>query len=130
MCSGHLSTLPNITIEPSCSTKYLGVYIDQHLAWNTHIAYTLKKGAAWSSQIRRVVAPSWGLTPKHMCKMYISISIPRILYATDIWGILKPIKGRATHKKGTSMAIAKLMSTQRAGALAVTGGLRTTPPTF
>lgn len=35
--------LTNVTIEPSCSTKYLGVYLDQHLAWNTHIAYTLKK---------------------------------------------------------------------------------------
>ena len=119
--------LPNITIEPSRSTKYLGVYVDQHLSWNTHIAYTLKKGAEWSSQIRRVAAPSWGLTPKHARKMYASVAIPRILYAADIWGIPKPIEGRATHKKGTSVAIAKLTSTQRAGALAVTGGLRTTP---
>ena len=45
-------TLPNITLEPTHSTKYLGVYVDQHLAWNTHVAYTLKKGVNWSSQIR------------------------------------------------------------------------------
>ena len=119
-------TLPNVTLEPSHNTKYLGVYIDQHLAWNIHVAYTLKKGAKWSSQIRRVVAPSWGLTPKHARKMYCSVAIPRILYAADVWGVPKPIEGLATHK-GTSTAIAKLTSTQRAGALAVTGGLRTTP---
>lgn len=74
-----------------------------------------------------MVAPSWGLTPKHACQLYTSVAIPRILYAADIWGVPKPIEGRATHKKGTSTAISKLTTTQRAGALAVTGGLRTTP---
>ena len=32
----HL-TLPNTTIMPSRNTKYLGVFLDQHLSWNTHI---------------------------------------------------------------------------------------------
>ena len=76
--------LPNISIEPSHSTKYFGVFVDQHLAWNTHIAYTLKKGATWSSLIRRVGALSWGLMPKHVRKMYSSIAIPNILYAADV----------------------------------------------
>lgn len=109
------------------NTKYLGVYVDQHLAWNTHIAYTLKKGAKWSSQIRQAAVPSWGLTPGHTRKMYISVAMPKILYAADIWGAPKPIEGLATHKKGTSTAITRLTSTQRAGALAVMGGLRTAP---
>ena len=74
-----------------------------------------------------MVAPSWGLTLGHVHKIYRSVAIPRILYAADIWGAPKPIEGLAAHKKGTSTAIAKLTSTQRAGALAVTGGLRTTP---
>jgi hypothetical protein len=53
--------LPNTTIEPSPSAKYLGVYMDQHLNWNTHVTHAIKKGTIWSSQIRRVAAPSWGL---------------------------------------------------------------------
>ena len=101
--------------------------MDQHLAWNTHVVHVLKKGANWSSQIRRAVAPSWGLTLKYVRKMYCSVVIPRILYAADVWGIPKPLEGLAAHKKGTSIAITKLMSTQRAGVLAVMGGLRTTP---
>jgi endonuclease/exonuclease/phosphatase family metal-dependent hydrolase/predicted RNA-binding Zn-ribbon protein involved in translation (DUF1610 family) len=44
--------LPNATIEPSQSTKYLGVYLNQHLSWNTHVAHAIKKGASWSTQIR------------------------------------------------------------------------------
>lgn len=37
--------LLDITIQLLPSMKYLGVYIDQHLQWNTHVAYTIKKGA-------------------------------------------------------------------------------------
>jgi hypothetical protein len=119
--------LPNMTIEPSPSTKYLGVYMDQHLNWNTHIAHAIKKGTIWSSQIRRVAAPSWGLTPRYARKMYSSVAIPKILYAVDIWGMPKAIETTATNKKGTSIAVSKLTSTQRAGTLAITGCLRTMP---
>ena len=118
--------LPGITITPMQSTKYLGVFLDQHLSWSTHIAHIIKKGADWSSQIRRAVVPSWGLTPKHARKMLISVAMPKILYAVDVWGIPKPIEGTVIDKKGMSRAIAKLTSTHRAGTLAVTGGLRTT----
>ena len=120
-------TLPSIMIEPTHSTKYLRVYVDQHLVWNTHIVYVIKKGAMWNSQIRQETVPSWGLTPQHACKMYNSVTVPKILYAVDVWGILKPIAGTAVNKRSTSMAVSKLASTQRAGALVVTGGLRTTP---
>ena len=120
-------TLPRIMLEPARSTKYLGVYVDQHLAWNTHMAHAMKKGAIWSSQIRRVTAPAWGLTPQHARRMFISVALPRILYVADIWGIPKPINETATNKRSTCMAVSKLASTQRASVLAVTGGLQTTP---
>ena len=50
--------LPNTVVEPTTNVKYLGVYMDQHLQWNTHVAHAIKKGANWGSQIRRAVAPS------------------------------------------------------------------------
>src|SRR6266702_3761326 len=59
--------------------------------------------------------------------MFVSIAIPKILYAVDVWGVPKPIELLEPHRKGTSRAIKKLTTTQRAGTLAVTGGLRTTP---
>ena len=89
--------------------------------------HTIKKGADWSSRIRRAVAPTWGLMPKHAQKMFISVALPKILYAVDVWGIPKPIEGIVAHKKGMSGMVTKLTSMQRAGALAVMGGLRTTP---
>lgn len=58
---------------------------------------------------------------------YISVAIPRILYAIDIWGIC--FKRNATiHAAGkVSEYNNKLTSIQRAGTLAITGGLRTSP---
>lgn len=79
------------------------------------------------AQIRHAAAPSWGLTPKHTRRLYISVAIPRILYAVDIWGIqLK--RGAKTQPAGkVSECNNKLISVQRAGTLAITGGLRTSP---
>ena len=50
--------LPGRSIKPSYSTKYLSIYLDQHLNWNTHIAHTIGKGTMWSKQIKRVTALS------------------------------------------------------------------------
>jgi hypothetical protein len=80
-------TLPNTTLVPSENTKYLGVYLNQHLDWGTQRNYAVEKGTKWTAQIRRATAPSWGLTPKHAQRLFISVAIPRILYAIDVWGL-------------------------------------------
>jgi hypothetical protein len=120
-------TLLNTTIPPTTSAKYLGMYFDQHLDWKTQCNYALEKGMKWSAQIRHVAAPSWGLTPKHAHRLYISVTIPRILHAIDMWG--SPLKDRATPSEAGKVTgqINKLASTQRAGALAITGRLRISP---
>jgi hypothetical protein len=53
--SGKLRTtlqLPQISIEPSSSTKYLGVMVDQNLNWKAQQAYAVGKGTKWVAQIR------------------------------------------------------------------------------
>jgi hypothetical protein len=123
----HLLKLLNTTLAPAENTKYLGVYFNQHLDWNTQRNYAVEKGTKWTAQIRRATAPSWGLTPKHARRLYISVAIPRILYAIDVWGIR--FKRGATPQTAGKITESnnKLMSVQRAGTLAITGGLRTSP---
>jgi len=53
------------TIEPTNSTKYLGVIVDRHLNWKAQQSYTVEKGTKWAMQIQQLARPSWGLTPKH-----------------------------------------------------------------
>jgi ribonuclease HI len=120
-------TLPHITIEPTTNAKYLGVIFDQHLKWSNQHAHVTGKGLNWASQIRRATRPSWGITPKYARRLYISVALPKVLYAIDVWCI--PLHGTEAgpKKKGSVNVIKKLTTIQRAGALAITGGLRTSP---
>ena len=60
-------------------------------------------------------------------KLFISGATTKMLYVVVGWGTPKAIETLNTHNKGTSVAASKLTSTQRAGTLAITGGLQTTP---
>lgn len=119
--------LPSVTVQPSNSTKYLGIMLDQHLNWAPQLAQVCSKGSKWASQIKCLPWPSWGLTPKGARKLYMSIALPRILYRIDIW--CTPLHGRNKHgsKKGSVNSIKKLSTVQCAGTLAITGGYRTSP---
>ena len=120
-------TLPDITIEPTQSAKYLGIVLDQGLKWTQQLANVQGKGSKWAAQIRRLTRPTWGLTPTGARKLFVGVALPRILYGIDVW--CTPIHGRNAKgcRKGSVGFIKKLASVQRAGALAVTGGFRTSP---
>ncbi|KAH8977558.1 hypothetical protein EDB92DRAFT_1822288 [Lactarius akahatsu] len=75
-----------LALTPSKSAKYLGVYFNQHLTWGAQYNCALEKGMKWARQIRRAAAPSWGTTLKYARRLYISVAIPHILYAVDVWG--------------------------------------------
>ena len=119
--------LPQRQVEPSASTKYLGVILDQNLDWKAQRAHAVKKGTKWAAQIRRIARPSWGITPKYARRLYISVALPRILYAADVWCVAA--RGERTEKStlGPAKTTSQMASIQRAGTLAITGGLRTSP---
>ena len=119
--------LPDVTVPPSPNAKYLGIILDQHLNWGPQLAQVRGKGAKWASQIRRLARPSWGLTPKAAKKLFVSVALPRILYGIDIW--CTPLHGSNAKggKKGSVNFVKKLITVQRAGSLAITGGFRTSP---
>ena len=95
-------TLPNITVEPTDCTKYLGIMIDQYLEWKMQHNYAIEKGSKWAVQIRRITRPHWGITPKYARCLYTGVALPRILYGADIWcSILQGNLPGAT-EKGTA----------------------------
>ena len=118
-------TLPNTAVKPTLSTKYLGIILDQNLKWNDQLAYVIGKGSKWAAQVRRVARPSWGLTPRSARKLYIGTALPKTLYGIEVW--CNPPRRAGKGKASTTTAIRKLTTVQRAGALAITGGFRTTP---
>jgi ribonuclease HI len=89
----------------------------------------IEKGTTWSTQIKRVTKPSWGVTPKYARKLFIGVALPKILYGAEVWYTPIPASTETGHtpRRGVTQVTKKLTSTQRAGALAITGGLRTSP---
>ncbi len=117
--------LPQRQIEPSTSTKYLGIVVDQSLGWKAQQAYTVAKGTKWAAQIRRLARPSWGITPRYAKRLYISVVLPQILYVADIWCLSKQGVWTRTSRIGPAKALNQIITIQRAGMLAITGGHRT-----
>jgi len=127
-CKGTKSPtlyLPRRTIKPVESTKYLGVIFNRNLNWKAHQAYAVEKGAKWAAQIRRLTRPLWGITPNYAKCLYTSIALPRVLYTVDIWCTPTNSKHVGPKTVSSAKAIKQITSVQRAGALAITGGLRT-----
>ncbi len=120
-------TILSTEIVLMASTKYLGVILDQNLTWKEQKANVVKKGSNWTAQIRRVARADWGLTPKQAKKLYTSVAIPRMLYAIDVWCAPPRESIGLNTCSGYKQVVNNLSKTQRAGTLAITGGLRTTP---
>ena len=113
------------SVAPVESTKYLGVIFNQNLNWKAQHANAISKGTKWALQIGRLVKPTWGISPNYARKLYISVAIPKALYAADVW--CNPSRAAFSRRKGTAKVIKQLTTIQRAGALAITGGLRSSP---
>jgi hypothetical protein len=114
-------------IEPTDSTKYLGTIVNRHLNWKAQQAYAVEKGTKWATQICHLARPTWGITPKHAKCLFISVALPRILYMIDVWCTPSDSPPAGPKVVGLAKVTKQITSMQRAGALAITGGLWTSP---
>ena len=102
--------------------KFLGVMLDQELRWKEQCQYTIQKGVKWVTQYQRIAKTSKGVSAKFMRQFFISVTIPRMVHATDLF--LMP---GLRISKGTKGFISKLAKIQRQASLHITGALRSTP---
>src|SRR5882724_10438583 len=114
--------LRGVKVLAVATHKFLGVILDQELWWKEHIQYAQQKGTKWVTQYRRLAKPMKGVSAKHMRQFYISVAIPKMLYAADLFLIPGSEVG-----KGTKGFISKLVKIQRQATLHITGALRSTP---
>jgi len=98
---GHPATQPverkpvqirQVTVPAVNEHKFLGVVIDQELRWNVHISYALAKGTTWITQYRWLAKATKGISAKYMRRFYISVAVPRMLYAADLFLIPQCVK--------------------------------------
>jgi len=105
------------TLHCSMLVKYLGVILDSRLTWRKQLDFKARKAHNLLWACRRAYGVMWGLKPKVVHWLYVSIIRPSITFASLVWW---PGCQTASAKK-------KLSRIQRLACLGITGAMRTTP---
>lgn len=72
-------------ISSSECVKYLGLWLDRSLLWGRHINYISEKCSKFLSILKVLAGSDWGMHPKHMRRLYISIIRSRMDYASFLF---------------------------------------------
>ena len=75
--------IDNNVIEHVSETKFLGIHINQHLNWSTHIEAVTNKVSKVSSAIYHA---SKSLNSSTKIDLYNSLAMPHMLYGNAVWG--------------------------------------------
>ncbi|GBE84774.1 RNA-directed DNA polymerase from mobile element jockey [Sparassis crispa] len=123
---GPALQLRSCTVQPTSTYKFLGVLLDHHLYFRKHTAYALTKGMTWVQQFRRLAKAKSGIPYSYMRCLFISVTVPRMLYAADVF--LTPMRTlpRQLKTHRSVLAIKSLARVQRQAALLITGALSST----
>jgi hypothetical protein len=98
------------------AVEYLGVVLDSQLTWREHVVVKVRKAHNLGA-CRRAYDVMWGLTPRVVHCLYISIVRPSICFASLVWW---PGRQAASAKK-------KLSQVQRLACLGITEVMPTSP---
>ena len=71
------------TIHRTAEAKYLGVYLDEKLKWDTHIHHLCKKLSQYCGLFCHL---RHNITQKHLLLLYYSLVYPHLLYGILTWG--------------------------------------------
>jgi hypothetical protein len=118
--------LRGVVISRVAEYKYLGILVDQHLNWKTHLAYVVAKAKAWLLQVRRYTRPSTGLSATYMRRLYISVAIPKITYGLEAWYTPPFLPEGKQVRRGSVKALTEFTKLQRIVTLSIAGVLRST----
>ena len=72
----------NSALKQVSGTKYLGVYFDHHLTWESHINYVLQR-------VRRklFLINLRPVAPKVLCLLYRAFVLPIFDYCDTVWSL-------------------------------------------
>ncbi|KAF6215327.1 hypothetical protein GE061_010079 [Apolygus lucorum] len=65
--------------------RYLGVYFESSLRWNSHVAYICKKATQLINVLARSAKMYWGLGSEALRVIYRGAIVPIMTYAITVW---------------------------------------------
>ena len=83
----------NVQINPSPSTKFLGLELDTKLNWRIHIENKCLATLKLIHSIRRYPRLTWGLDTKNFLTLFNSTILPKLLYSCSVWASATGAKG-------------------------------------
>lgn len=123
----HPHTHRSTTVKSVRSYRFLGVLFDPKLKWKAQNERATRSAEAWINLVKRLARTSTGLSAKGMRQLYISVAMPKISYAADVWYTLPHKKNESSKQRTGSIGFTqKLQSIQRRAAIAMLGAMRTT----
>lgn len=78
--------------------KYLGLWLDSSLRWSAHINETCEKCYKHLNVLKVLAGSGWGVHPKHLRRLYISLIRSRLDYGSFLYG-----NSAETHLKKLTM---------------------------
>ena len=111
-------TLGDTTIQIDKEVKFLGITLDKHLRWNSHIKNKTNAAIKLLMASKSYVGKTWGLSPPKIRWIYNQVILPTLGYACFLW----------IHRANTTNYILLMLEkVQKIATLQKTGGFSTTP---
>ncbi|GMF81920.1 unnamed protein product [Aspergillus oryzae] len=108
-------TFAGITVKPTETAKYLGVWLDKTLSFSIHRTKALAKAHGTLAALKGIAGSTWGAPLRAMRRIYQAVVVPQLFYAAAAW---------YSPKGGQIVASRHLGSGSERGTIYITG----TPP--
>jgi ribonuclease HI len=81
----HPLILPEVTVHPSKTCRYLGVVLDSELHWKAHLQKVEASASRRLSALARLAGSTWGTGLLGMRQLYIGAVLSQALYCASVW---------------------------------------------
>lgn len=75
-CAAYTEGAVGKQIHAERELMYLGVRLNDRLAWNSHLAHTVPRAQTRLMILRRVVGSTWGISQQMMYRLYTRVVSP------------------------------------------------------
>lgn len=73
------------TVQASTTCRVLGVILDSHLKWDTHIQHIQARATTSLRDLAALAGSTWGFGLKDLRRLYVAVVLPQILYCCSAW---------------------------------------------
>lgn len=123
-------TLGTTIIQPSASTKFLEVHLDEGLRFQIQANAALAKGSKYMLAAKRLQKGKRGVPLRQGLQLYTGVVVPKLLYAAEVWcEPIRKLREGSKRRQGSVGFAHKFAAVQRMAGLFTTGAMKSTATT-